>query len=287
MKKISAILPVYNEEVLLPFMLKNVSPHLDEIVVIDGSPNGPSDDKTAEIAQSFENVVYKNGTFKTIDGAWDSTLQKNTAIAATTGDIVLFLSADMFFSNMANFREAMLTEEGKIFFCTTIEFWLDTKHTRLYTDSGELLAIQSPLMDVAAVWKSLNPYFSEGQLHIDITTTDERLVAPQTIKYHLGWIRPFMQQVDKHIRHVRQHRWGDVGEKLLRGTESGLVQWAMQHVLGYSNIRSLNTHCVLPPEMEALADMKHTIGSQKAVEDFEEKYGYSVFKPHGREGVRV
>ena len=47
----------YNEEVFIEASLRSVYDHVDEIIVIDGSPWGPSTDKTAEIARSVGSRV--------------------------------------------------------------------------------------------------------------------------------------------------------------------------------------------------------------------------------------
>lgn len=86
MKKISAIVPVYNEESLIGPCIRHLEPFVDEIIVVDGGPTGLSTDKTAEIVESFDKTVYVSGTFKTIPGAWDAGSQKNQGISVANGD---------------------------------------------------------------------------------------------------------------------------------------------------------------------------------------------------------
>jgi glycosyltransferase involved in cell wall biosynthesis len=284
MPKISAVMSVLNEENLLPALLENINPHVDEIVIVDGGPDGPSTDRTKEIAKSCDKVLYQSGKFATLDGAWDMATQRNTAITHATGEMLLFVSADMFFSGLEILREVANAGKYKIVFCTTLEFWSDINHLRLYTADGDVLTMPSSILEPIAIDRLYNPYAEEdGRFNLDGAVIGDRIQLPQINKFHLGWIRPFKQQVAKHIRHVKQHRWGEHGEKLLRGGERGLEQWAMLHVLSYSNIPSIACSCVLPPELEEFIDMKFDDGAKESVEDFERRFGISPFKMQGTE----
>lgn len=54
----------YNEELLIEASLRSIYEHVDEIIVIDGSPQGPSTDATAKIAASIgPKVKVTSGTF--------------------------------------------------------------------------------------------------------------------------------------------------------------------------------------------------------------------------------
>jgi len=56
---------VYNEEIFIEASLKSVYDHVDEIVIIDGSPWGPSTDNTVKIAQSLgPKVKITSGTWR-------------------------------------------------------------------------------------------------------------------------------------------------------------------------------------------------------------------------------
>ena len=278
MKRISAILKVYNEEKLLPAVIENIEPHVDEIVVVDGSALGASTDRTKEIAVACDKVVYESGTFKTLDGAWDMATQGNTAIANATGDILLFVSADMLFVGLEHFRETVQGSSGRIFFFTTLEFWRDTHHLRLYSPDTDVLTVPSSILEPAAIDRTLNPYYEEnGAFNLDDASLEDRVILPQTIRFHLGWIRPFKQQVDKHIRHVKQHRWGDQGEKLLRGGERGLEQWAIKQVLDYEGSPSIAFSGDLPIAMAKLKGMKSNDGADAVLGAFKQRYGISPF----------
>ena len=75
-RKISMLLPVYNEEIFLFHALHAPMQFVDQVVVVDGSPFGPSTDRTKEIIDVYDRqypgiIEYFSGTFALEDGAWD------------------------------------------------------------------------------------------------------------------------------------------------------------------------------------------------------------------------
>ena len=49
------MMPVFNEEKLLPYHLELAVPFVDEIILVDGSPMGPSTDGTKDLIE-YDNV---------------------------------------------------------------------------------------------------------------------------------------------------------------------------------------------------------------------------------------
>lgn len=282
MKTISAVMPVYNEEALLEATLKNIYPYVDEIVVVDGGPDGKSTDGTAEIAKACDKVKYCEGVYTTLDGAWDSPSQRNHGILEATGDVILPISADVMFLGLDYLREAIAEEKYKVFFCTALEFWCDINHLRLQDDNTASLTMQSSAVSAMAIDLSLKPHYGEDfQLQTDRIVAPDRKIFPQVFKFHLGFIRPFAQQVEKHIRHIRQHRWGDIGEKLMRGAERGLAQWAILHVLGYSDMPKIAWAGAMPGELQECKNMTYNYGAQEVIAKFESDYGVSLLRAGG------
>jgi glycosyltransferase involved in cell wall biosynthesis len=272
-------MPVLNEEKLLPALLANIESHVDEIVIVDGGPDGPSTDNTGEIARSHEKVVYESGKFATFEGAWDESTHRNTAIARASHDVLLLISADMFFLGLENLAIATERASAKIFFCTTLEFWCDTNHLRQHENLGTPTWLPAGILEPIAIDRCFNPYWDDnGSLVLSDAVVEDRLVIPQLTKFHLGWIRPFRQQMNKHIRHVKQHRWDKQGEALLRGGQRSLEQWAIFHVLNYPKTPAVSYHGWFPEELELLKSMKPEDGSNEVLTEFEEQYGMSVFK---------
>jgi glycosyltransferase involved in cell wall biosynthesis len=281
-KKVSAILPVYNEENLLPHVLSNISSYMDEIVIIDGSERGPSTDNTKSILDKYgDQIKYVSGTYKTMDGAWDMTAQRNEGINKASGDIYVFLSADMLFKNLDDFRQ-LLDEDTQhsLFFVSTVEFWLDISRIRLYSGDDNSSSCASNILEVVAVDKRMKPYYDRYAMKINKIKSSDKMVVPHTFKFHLGWIRPFHEQINKHVGHVRQHRWGDEGEMLLRGNESDMTQWAIRHVLSYPKQPSIAYRGNFPDEMEPLKDMVYNEGYEVIMKEYESKHG-SFFRSGG------
>jgi hypothetical protein len=104
------------------------------------------------------------------------------------------------------------------------------------------------------------------------------MVLSGTLKFHMGWIRPFNEQIAKHIRNVKQGRWQEQGERLLAGGDRKLEQWAIHQVMGYEATPSIAYCGPIPDEMESLADMKHNNGIDGVLQEFEERYGISPFR---------
>jgi glycosyltransferase involved in cell wall biosynthesis len=282
MKKLSVILPVYNEELLLPLFLENIGPYVDQLVVVDGGPAGPSSDRTAEIAQDYgEKVVYLSGIYRTSTGTWDVSRQKNEALSKATGDVLLFLSADVLFERMDVLRDIIVADsDHKLYYSSAIEFWLDISHQRLISGEGEISAFPG-LNRLVAVDAGLSPYFDENGV-MDFGSDhglDDRLVVGESVKLHMGWIRAFRQQVEKHIRHVHQRRWGAIGESLLAQSSSrDLDAWAISHVLSYPTMDHVAYKDELCSEIPQLADMSYNQNFEVVLEEFKTKYGVSVFK---------
>lgn len=84
---ISIIIPVYNEEVQLPGLLKHLeassSGYISEIIVVDGG----STDRTSEIAKDHPKVFY-------VPSEKGRAIQMNTGAKLAKADIFYFLHAD-------------------------------------------------------------------------------------------------------------------------------------------------------------------------------------------------
>ena len=253
---------------------------MDEIVIIDGSPDGVSTDKTMSICKEYDKVKYLSGTFKTIPGAWDMASQKNIGISEATGDVFLFLSTDMVFSNPERLCEIIRdNEDFKVFFCPIIEFWLDMEHARMYGQVGKL-SLPSGVQESYAISKELQPLANDhGCLETGIVPKlKEQVIISDVYKFHLGWIRRFQEQVNKHIRHVRQGFWGEEGSKLLTGTEQKLEQWAILHVLTYKQVPNIDLIIKLPDCFEQIKDMNYLEGQDVVIDEYKSRYGNSPFR---------
>jgi glycosyltransferase involved in cell wall biosynthesis len=104
---ISFIIPTYNEEVLLPGLLRQLCTDSEkqnypyEVIVSDGG----SSDKTVDIAKSFP--VRDVITSKERDNIPTG---KNRGAKAASGDILIFICADIRFKDFSKFLHVVTTE---------------------------------------------------------------------------------------------------------------------------------------------------------------------------------
>jgi len=70
--KISVGIIAYNEEDFIEASIRSVYDHVDQIIVVDGSPWGPSADKTVSIANNIGSKV------KVISGTWKNKEKNGT-----------------------------------------------------------------------------------------------------------------------------------------------------------------------------------------------------------------
>jgi len=189
-------------------------------------------------------------------------------LAAVTSDMVIPLSADMVFSPLDPLREVLSASQVEAVYCPLVEFWISPQYVRGldkdYSAEGSwrILAVQT---------STLRPFG-------DLPEVDYRLSSKSTIflhdvvNYHLGWIRPFKEQIGKHIRHVKQGYWGKEGE-LLRVAQPGFLEaWAIRHVLGYPNA----PHMSCPPPFwlpNELVRMSCFDGKDEYLGEFEREFG--------------
>jgi glycosyltransferase involved in cell wall biosynthesis len=87
--KLSACVITKNEEKTLPMCLQSVQSIVDEIIVVDTG----SKDNTVEVAKSFGAQVYH---FEWVN---DFSKAKNYALSKATGDWIIFLDADEYFTS--------------------------------------------------------------------------------------------------------------------------------------------------------------------------------------------
>ena len=121
MPKISAISFVYNEEAQIRGALENLSPHVDEIILVDMD----STDRTAEIAYRFTKEIYKKPHL--ICGDY----YKNFLAYVARGDWLLWFYPD------ERFSEKFLTEMRKLTESTEWDAYAAMRHE--YMDGVRLM----------------------------------------------------------------------------------------------------------------------------------------------------
>lgn len=276
MKTISAILPVYNEAKLIPFCLKRIMPQIDQLVLIDGGPQGPSSDETEDLAREIagDKLCYLSGMYNQ-SGRFDRALQIKEGLDAADGDIIMRLSADMLIQGMQYLRDAVDEHDTVLVFdCQFMEFWLDTRHIRL---NGNLNPIERrPLAVSREIGLSV---FSQGGLDLSRMEESDRIYLLAVANYHLGWIRPFKAQVEKHVSHVYAKAWGEHGDTLMQAGERTVECWAIHHVMRYKNAAyaRVDGAGLIVAELEDLDSMAYDEGFDEFRTEYEDRYGEDFF----------
>lgn len=230
--KISMIMPIYNEEKLLPHHLELAAPHLDEIIIVDGGPYGPSTDGSQDIARKYSNVKVIKGTFelKNRKEGWDKSAQLQAGGDASSGDILIILSVDTIYNDYKLLSAKLKKLEGDIFYCHTTEFFIDTNHLRMTPRDGfPFPSIGYPIISRSKFASEEAAYFKNAEIQLS-----NFVLLHGIMKFHYGWITDFDRQVRKHIRNIKTGLWGEYGEQLLKGGDKAIETWAITHVLNYT-----------------------------------------------------
>lgn len=233
--KISLIIPVYNEEKLLPAHLEFAAPFVDEIIIVDGSPEGPSTDGTQDICakrSKYDNIKIVKGKFELPDrpGGWDKGAQMTAGVKKSFGDVIVLTSCDCVYGDYEQLvNEIRNFPDGKVYYCHVREFFIDTKHLRLTPTAG----FPQPFIGYVAMKKDI--FIAEQPAYFDVEKVkNDFIFMPDIAKYHYGWITDFDTQVRKHCRSVKRGLWGEYGESILSGGEKGLETWAITHIINYA-----------------------------------------------------
>jgi len=103
---------VYNEQELLRYSLPQALEGADQLIIINGSPFGPSSDKTKEaIEPHMDKIIYREGKYGELFQYNNSfnTVMRNEYLKLATGDFILVLDADEFwsFEDVEKMKEAI------------------------------------------------------------------------------------------------------------------------------------------------------------------------------------
>jgi len=255
MAKISMKLITYNEEFFLPHSLAVVLPYIDELVVVDGSPDGPSTDCTLDILAEFSNrfpgkMKIFTGIYRNHDSSWDEMTQANETLKHITGDYLMLHHADIIYDHkdMENIVKAVERFPNKlVYYCDMIEFFYDMMHVRLYPNTCEVFCPKPLTGDVPMLSMKLKPrYVGNAIMTHEHYTTHDTLFMPHVRRYHFGWVKPFAKQVEKHIKYMKHVR---KQPEILELGEDGIRKWAIEHVLSYATDPSMHDYYGEYPEI--------------------------------------
>jgi len=236
---ISLLLAVYNGEEFLKESLEVPLKYVDQAVVVDGSPSGPSSDGTKGVIDELslaypDKIQYTAGTFANEDGTWATGTQKTVALSHVTGNYVIQHEADMVYSeqDMERLIEAIgrCHPRGIIYF-PLIDFWLTQDRIRLY--SSERMYCRPRVGVIPVFSTAYNPFYGPtAEVHLDDESISNSVYLHDIFRYHYGWMG-FRRQFNKHLRNVLGRRWGEEMEAYRTGPREDLVKWIVGHILDY------------------------------------------------------
>lgn len=227
-------------------------------MVIEGGSNGLSTDNSIKIVRSF----YKDAKIVETP-TWSRSTPLKDFLQYAEGELIMRISADMLFSNSEALRTAIDSTEGKMYMCQLLDLWLDQSHIKSNGDDSATFRYV-PIV-------SRKDIISQG-LSVDDMAGEEQVYVAQAAVYHFGWLRPFKDQVDKHIVHMLAGNWGDIGNSIRKLGEQAMESWAVHHTMRYKQSRGITTF--IPADIrEEIKDMSYMQGFDKYTESYEKKYG--------------
>jgi len=269
---VSMVMPLFNEERLISKHLELAAPFFNEIILVDGSPMGPSTDKIRDVikAANFDNVQVIEGTFETADrkGGWNRGAQIEAGVEVSQGDILIITSCDCVYSDY----EALMAiikdfPDGKVYYSFVQEFFIDTNHVRLVSRDGYPLPqvgqvivdkkVFDPTEPALFNWRALKP--------------NEFIYMPDISKFHYGWVTDFKKQVQKHIRNLLSGGWGEYGEEILKGDACAIDTWAITHVSNYTK-EIIFPYTGTPHHPFSQFDFSYLDNFDKVMESFKKKH---------------
>lgn len=245
--KLSALMQVYNEELCLPCSLPAVVAVADEVVIIDGGPDGPSTDGTKAIIDQIAGltpgkIIYLSGTYLKEDGSWDEPAQVNYGLSKVTGDYLMRITADIVFDNedLLALREAIERfPDKKYFYCRCIDFAIDTTHFLLQHTiavEGQLpREICGPDAGIVVAMSANPRAIEQGEygkfgMVADIDYGHDILYLPHVTKYHYGLVKPFASQVIKYYKSVMKGDFEEFGGELAEQGDQAIIAEAINWV---------------------------------------------------------
>lgn len=280
MPKISMLLPIYNEGILLKYSLENTIKYMDEIIIVDGGPHGPSTDNSKQIIDAFDRlypgkIKYYTGIFRMENGSWDESAHRNYGLSKVTGDFLMAHCGDMIYPDTDIYRmiEAINKYPDKrIVYCLFVEFWLDQTQIRMY--GGHAMEAWYPVLavsDIPFVRMDLIKKYQNGpHLLIEGYTQKDFMFIHNAFRYHYGWISGFHTQVNKHIRNMAMGAWGEVGKPIFDAGEKAIVKWAINHVLSY---KDMGCGFVFTSDPPIDIDITYLDGYEDVIQKYKTIYG--------------
>lgn len=205
MATISLCMISYNEEDTIGVGLQNCIEYVDEIIILDGGPEGYSVDNTKEIALSFPKVKWYEEPW-----AYDFSKRRNSCVEKATGEMILCKDCDEVFEYdlLANLQRLAVEERFA-------GFNIFAFATKTYID-GELINIEDPDYHIR-YWRNGRGYHYEGELHEKVVGYEAaELLNCNLIIYHYKTEQ--MQQLDNQL-------YWDMGQTVNPGWHKKEGRW--------------------------------------------------------------
>jgi glycosyltransferase involved in cell wall biosynthesis len=280
MVRLSAVMNVYNEELCLPCCLDSLLPVLDELIIVDGSEDGSSDDGTLAIIERFSSeypnkIQYFSGTFARHDGSWDCASQWNLGFGKITGDFVMCTAADIIYDYEDAIMARNIAEQfrrKKYFYAPWLEFFLDTKHIILQDSMTKEPRLPRPLC-VHPVWlaTSLGVYCVDDNNKETFATCEEidwnrdLVFMPHVKRFHFGHIKPFRYQVVKAVKYVRR---GEHAEIDADAGEDAIYEYAIDFAKKFTGASHAPYTGIYPRSAEPIRNITAMDGYEEFMEKF-------------------
>ncbi len=253
MVKLSAVIPVHKDDKIIVHCLQRIISLVDEVVIVSGAPEMDAPDvlkpEIANIAgDKLSWINYR-------DKVWHKDVAIRQGIDRAEHEWVMPLSADMLVFGLEQ-AVASLDSDPLIVCGNQINLWRNIWHTK---DCVRMYCIAP----------------KAGWPHKELKLKDWRFV-PEFYIYHLGWLRPFHEQIAKHRRHIERGLWEDLGTKVLELDDQGQESWAIHHVLRYRNDSGEN---IFPPEfiVHHYDTWGPTNQMDEYVRSYEERHGVDFY----------
>lgn len=285
--KLSAVMNVYNEELCLPYCLDSLLPVLDELILVDGSEDGPSSDSTQAIIDTLsaeypDKIRYFSGTFRKPDGSWDAASQWNVGLQQITGDFVMCTAADIIY----DYEDAVLARqivelfpEKTYFYAPFLEFFVDTEHIIMQDAMTKEPALPRPLCG-HAVWvaSSLGIYsFDNTEYNKEAFATREGIdwkrdviFMPHVKRFHFAYVKSFPFQVAKIVKYVLRGEHGPIGAEVRARGKEAIYNYAVDFAKGFANSPPRIPYTGMYPKVaEPLRSMTAMDGYEEFMEWYE------------------
>jgi len=199
---------VYNEEFLIDACLRSIKDFVDRIIIVDGSPWGPSTDKTIEIAYRYPNVKIISGKFE-IEANQRQTYFDN--MEKGENNWCLKVDADEVWDDIHLYELLnsikTASKETKHFQFKSYEFYGDAWH---YIERGDFGYGNYQLLGACRLMEGIkfyNEHASEFGVNGEnwcLRSFPITIGLPEVIFYHYGYAQPWERVKNKGLVWLRK-----------------------------------------------------------------------------------